>query len=140
MPVRVDAATAQARWVAGVSAATQKISEGVDRVSTAPGQKAAQKAQKWLNEVTAAAPKWQRNVARVSLGEWQDAMKNVGIPRVAQGAQAKQDKYGAGMSAFLPFLTNVVSRADQMDDSTLAARIAKATFVMTETAKYRGGS
>lgn len=138
MPVRVNAQDATQRWVSGVSGATQKIAEGVDRVTQAPGAKAAAKAQKWLNEVNASAAKWQRNVARVSLTEWQDAMKNVGIPRVAQGAQAKQAKYEAGMAAFLPFLSNVVSRADQMDDTTLASRINKAVFVMTETAKYRG--
>src|SRR5574337_2009535 len=88
MPVRATAADATSKWVTNLSGSTERIKAGVQRVTTAPGQKAAAQSQKWLQRVTASQDKWRQRVASVSLQSWQASMTDVGIPRVAQGAQA----------------------------------------------------
>lgn len=137
--VRVTPAQATAKWLSRIQAATQEITQGVERVQTAPGQLAAAKYNKWITGVQEAAQKWRRNVSRVSLQEWQDAMKNVGIPRIAQGAQQKQHKVEAFQAEFFPFLEGKMRIINAMPDNTLEDRIAKATAMMRANAEFKRG-
>lgn len=137
MPVRHDAASATSKWVQNLSASTQAITQGVQRVTKSPGAAAAANKQGWVNGVNAAADKWARRVGAVSLSDWQDAMINVGVPRVAQGAQAKQGKFESFMSDFLPYLKSVTDKVDQMPRDTQEARIARAVAQMRGTAGYQ---
>lgn len=130
MPVRTTPEQAQAKWVQRIGAATQAITDGVNRVQQAPGQKAAAKSQKWLQNTQAAADKWRRNVQAVSLQDWQRLMTDVGIPRIAQGAQAKQAKYGAFAAQFFAHLQAGVSKVEAMPDTTFEERIARSVAMM----------
>ncbi len=89
-----SSAEVTAKWLRNIQAAQPEMQAGVDRLTTSPGQSAAAKKQKWINALMDAATqdKWSRNVQSVSLQQWQAAMKDYGINRVAQGAQAKQAK------------------------------------------------
>lgn len=137
--VRVSPQQATAKWLSRIQAATQEITQGVERVQTAPGQAAAAKFQKWVTGVQESAQKWRRNVARVSLQEWQDSMKQIGIPRVAQGAQAKQGKVERFQSEFFPYLEAGMRQVASMPDTTLEDRIAKATAMMRYNANFKRG-
>lgn len=137
MPVRTTPEQAQAKWVQRIGAATQQVTEGVQRVQTAPGQKAAAKQQKWLQNTQAAADKWRRNVAAVSLADWQNLMVNVGIPRIAQGAQAKQAKYGAFAQQFFQHLQAGVSKVEAMPDTTFEERVARAVTMMRHNRDFK---
>lgn len=139
MPVRATSAGATAKWVSNLSSATERMKTGSERVTTAPGQLAAAAADKWIARVTAAKQKFATNVAKVTLQEWQNAYQNIGIPRVAQGAQQKQAKVEAFMSEFLPYLQTGVAQIDKMPSVTLEDSIARATAMIRYNAKFKKG-
>lgn len=137
--VRVTPAQAASKWKDRLSAATTEIEQGVARVQEAPGMAAAKQINKYLAGVQASAQKWRTNVSRVSLGEWQDAMKNVGIPRIATGAAAKVGKVEQFQAEFQPHLEKVMAEVHAMPSDNLAQRIQRATRMMEGNAKFTRG-
>jgi hypothetical protein len=79
-------------------------------------------------------------VARVSLADWQNSYINIGVPRVAQGAQAKQSKVLAFHEEFLPFLKRGVDQIDAMPSTTIEDGIARATAMIRYNAKFKRGT
>ncbi len=65
--------------------ATEDIRIGVNRVTEAPGEKAAAKVDKMRANLLAAidSGKWSAGVKRVGLEEWKAKMTEKGIPRIA---------------------------------------------------------
>lgn len=117
-----------------------KISAGIDRVTTAPGQKAAAKKDKYVAGVTASQDLWARRVAAVDLGTWQ-ARAKAGVSRIAEGAQQKGDKYETAAAPVFAHMDSVLSRVDAMPDNTLEQRIQKSAEYQRGMAQYkaRGG-
>lgn len=137
MAVRVTPDQAQAKWLTRLQGATQDITNGVNNVTVAPGQKAAAQSQKWLQNVTAAQDKWKRNVGAVSLEQWKQYMLNVGVPRVAQGAQAKQAKFGSFAQQFFPHLEAGIAKVSAMPSTTLEDNINRAVAMMRHNASFK---
>ena len=133
-----DPVSAAANWTAGLTGAGQKITDGVNRVNQAPGQKAAAQAQKYINNVTASVPKWQRKVAGVTLEQWRSAMITKGVPRVASGAQASQGKFQGALVPLFQFMQSLWQQVDAMDTSTPAARDAKMLAWSQGMRNYQG--
>lgn len=140
MPVRATPADATSKWVTNLSGSTERIKAGVARVTVAPGQRAAAQSQKWLQRVTASQDKWRTRVGSVSLQSWQASMTDVGIPRVAQGAQAKQNKFQAFAAEFFPYLQQGVQRIDAMPSTTLEDNINRAVAMIRHNAGFKRGS
>lgn len=141
MPVRATPQQATQKWVTNIGQATERITAGVQAVQTAPGQAAAAAHQKWLTRVQESADKWRQRVGSVSLQDWQQSMVNVGIPRIAQGAQAKQGKMESFMSDFLPYLSQGVNRVEQMPSVTLEDNINRAVAMIRHNSQFkRAGS
>lgn len=128
------------KWAQRLSASTQEITRGVQNVTQAPGQLAAAQRQAWLARVQAAADKWARNVARVSLQDWQNKMLTVGVPRIAQGAQANQDKMAAFAAEFLPYLDRGVAQVKGMPNVTLEDSINRAIAMIRHNANFKRGT
>lgn len=128
-----------AKWLRNIQSAQQEMQAGVARVTVSPGQAAAAKRQKWINALSdpATQDKWARNVSSVSLGQWQQAMNEYGIARVAQGAQAKQAKFERAMGSLLTYIDQGVSQVRQMDDSNYAAREQRALAMMRWMRNYK---
>jgi len=137
MPVRSTPATATAKWVQNLSAASDRMTAGAQAVQTAPGVAAAAAADKWLQKVTASKAKFAANVGAVTLQQWQQAYVNIGVPRVAQGAQAKQAKVQSFMTQFLPYLQTGVATIDAMPSTTLEDGIARATAMIRYNSKFK---
>ncbi len=137
MPVRTTSADATAKWLANISNSSARMQAGAMRVQTAPGQAAAAAADKWLAKVTAAKAKFAARVGSVSLQEWQQAYINVGIPRVAQGAQAKQAKFTAFLDQFLPYLASGLQQIDKMPSTTVEDGVARASAMIRWNAKFK---
>jgi hypothetical protein len=133
---KMNATNATAKWLANLSNSTTEITAGVNAVTTAPGQLAAAKVQTWLARIQASAQKWQTNVSAVTLQEWQQAMINVGIPRIASGAQAKQGKYLAFANKFFPYLESGVATVRAMPKVTLQDGIQRAVAMIQYNAKF----
>jgi hypothetical protein len=110
---------------------------GAMAVTTAPGQAAAAAADKWLARVTASKDKFRSRVASVSLQDWQNSYVQVGIPRVSQGAQAKQAKFLAFFDQYLPYLQAGLSTIDKMPNVTLEDGIARASAMIRYNAKFK---
>lgn len=134
----LDPTKATAKWVTNLSNATQAITAGVNDVTVAPGQLAARQVNTWLARIQASAQKWAKNVGAVSLQEWQQAMINVGIPRIAQGAQANQGKYLAFAQSFYPYLSQGQAKVKQMPKVTLQDGINRAVAMIQHNAAYSG--
>lgn len=139
MPVRVNAEQATRKWVDRLSGATTEIQEGIQRVDTAPGQKAVAKRDKWRNNLQASEQKWVNNTGRVTLEEWKQSAVEIGVPRIAQGAQAKQGKMRRFQEEFLPFLARGVQQVEAMDDTTFEQRVQKSVAMMRHNRNFRRG-
>jgi len=139
MPVKSTSTDATAKWLANLSAASGRMQSGAMGVTKAPGIAAAAAADKWLAKVTAAKAKFAARVQSVSLQDWQNAYINVGIPRVAQGAQAKQGKVQAFFDEFLPYLQRGMATIDNMPSVTLEDGIARASAMIRYNAKFKRG-
>lgn len=104
-----DAASVAARWASQMGASTQKMTDGINSVTTSPGQAAAAAKSLWQTNTAAAADRFAANVAAVPLSAWKEATITKGVSRVASGAQAAQPKYQAAMGTWLPKIGSIVS-------------------------------
>lgn len=138
--VRLNPQDATQKWVNNLSGATSAIQAGIDRVTEAPGMKAAAKAQKWIQAVTASQDKWKRNVSAVSLDQWKSLFKAVGVQRIAQGAQAKQGKYTAFATQFYPHLERGIAKISAMPDTSFEERIQRAVVMMRHNHEFQRSS
>jgi hypothetical protein len=136
MPVRTTPQAATQKWVTNLSGASDRMKAGAMGVTVSPGVAAAANADKWLARVTAAKAKYIAGSQRYTLAQWQSAYVNVGIPRVAQGAQAKQGKVQDFLTQFLPYLAQGAAQIDQMPTTTLEQSIAKASAQMRYNAAF----
>lgn len=121
----LDPTTVANKWAQRLGMASEDIKRGVQGVTVAPGIAAAKQADVWLNNITASKPKWIRRVSSVSLSDWQDAMINKGLPRVAQGANEAIPKMTDFLTQFLPHVEQVSARVAAMPKGTLEAGIAR---------------
>lgn len=96
-----------AKWAQGLASAGTRITEGVNSVSTAPGQAAARQKAVWAQNVAASQDKWAARVASVSTADWQQAMISKGVPRIGTGATAAQPKFATFMGQLLPHIAQV---------------------------------
>ena len=127
------------KWNRRIKAAVPDIQAGIQRVTTAPGEAAAAKADKLLQKVTEAitSGKWAERVRSVTVEDWRRAALNKGIPRIAAGADGAMDKQREFASQLLPYLDRVVSEVKRMPDLTLEDAIARASYVIREMSKFR---
>lgn len=135
---KLDPAAGADRWAANLSGATAQITAGVNAVTRAPGQAAAANVQVWLARVQASAQKWQTNVGKVTLPEWQRAMTEKGIPRIAQGAQANKDKVLAFNQKFYPHLQAGMAKVNNMPKVTLQDNVQRAVAMIMHNASFKG--
>jgi hypothetical protein len=124
-----------ANWASRLGASTQKIQDGVNSVTVAPGQAAARQADVWLQNTQAAQAKWKARVASVSLGDWQAAMNGKGVQRIAAGATAAQPKFQAFMTQFLPYVQ--AGRNSLPARGTLDQNINRAVAMMRHNAAFK---
>lgn len=99
-----DAQSAAQNWASRLGQSGDKIKAGVQGVTTAPGLTAARQKDVWAANVAAAKDKWATRVAGVSLPEWQSAMIDKGLNRIASGATAAQPKFAEFMTQLLPHI------------------------------------
>ena len=133
---RVNPADGAAKWARNLGAATQDIAAGIDRVTQAPGQKAAAASGKWLQKVSQAEGKFKSNVASVSLSSWQAAAKD-GVNRVAAGANAKKGKMEAFATEFYAHLDRGAAAINAMPTNTVEDGIAKAAAQIRHNAAFK---
>lgn len=99
------------KWAQNLTNSVQSIKDGVQSVTTSPMEAAAAQAQQYAAGVQAAinSGKWQAGLRRVSLGQWQQAVLNKGLPRIADGANQAKSKVQNVMQQLLPHIQAGVS-------------------------------
>ena len=122
---RLSPEEAAAKWASRTSAASGDYAAGIERVTEAPGAKAARKAAKWRQGIQDNAAKWERNVAAVPLDVWKSAARDKGAARLAQGVQAAESKMADFQREIQPHIDSGLSKINAMPDTTVEERIAK---------------
>lgn len=130
------AAQAAAKWTQNLGAAGQRITDGVNAVTVAPGQVAARNKTAYVNGVQAKADKWASRTAAVPLNDWQQSVIQKGVPRIASGAQAAQPKMEAFMAKFLPYTASGVASLPARGG--LEANIARSAAMIRHSANFKG--
>lgn len=125
-----------AYWLTGISGATQKISDGVDRVTQAPGMAAAAQADVWAQNVAASKAKFIANSRRVSLTDWQTATK-AAIGNVASGAQRKQQKYQSAIGPVLSHVAAGQAKLASMPRGSYAQNVQRMTSFVDHMHNYQ---
>ncbi|HEY1716219.1 MAG TPA: hypothetical protein VGG07_25200 [Solirubrobacteraceae bacterium] len=108
MAVKATASDAAAAWASGFGAAGTKYTAGINAVTVAPGQLAANQKAAYLANVQASANIWASKVAAVDLGTWKTAATTTGASRLGSGATKGQPKVQAFMQNFIPQLSSIV--------------------------------
>lgn len=96
-----------ASWAQGLVGSREKMVDGVNAVTVAPGVKAAAQKSVYVTNVQQNADKWAKRTAAVSVDEWRQSMLTKGLDRVAGGATAAQPRFANFVSQLLPHIENV---------------------------------
>lgn len=122
-----------------LSAATEDIRQGVNRVTVAPGQLAAAKVDKMRQNLLASIDDgtWATNVAKVTLPEWKADMLEKGVNRIGPGVQAAIPKTAVFFDELFEHQDVIVGEIEHMPDLTLDDNIARATHNMRRMADFK---
>lgn len=133
------------KWGRRLNASGADIEAGVNRVTEAPGAKAAASAQLMLQRLQEAINNgtWARQVGKVTLDDWKTSMKNKAIPRIGQGVQSAQQRKVGIINATLQAVDQAAAAANALPKGNIEASIQRATTFMrrmSELAPKRTGA
>ncbi len=106
-------------------------------MTASPTEKAAAKVDDWVNGVARSRDKFTRGLRRVTLADWQSAMIEKGVPRIALGAQKAEPKMAAFLTEFLPHVERVAQQVRAMPKGGLENGIARVTAQVRGNAQFR---
>lgn len=121
MPIKLTPEEAAVKQATRLKNSTEDIRRGIDRVTEAPGVKAAAKQDKMLANLTQAVQngKWARNVAAVSLEEWKRKTRDIGVNRIAAGIDGAKEKQVQFYTQLFAYQETVQREIQKMPDITL---------------------
>lgn len=116
-----------ADWAAGMNNSQEKVKRGVNAVKEAPGVTAAKSIEKMRANWIAAldSGRWQMNTTAVTLQAWQSAMINKGLPRIADGVRAAQQKVQNYATRAMPVYETLQNQIRQMPKRTVQDSLAR---------------
>jgi hypothetical protein len=115
------------KWSRRLTAAGPDITAGVNRVTQAPGAKAAAAAPLMLANLTESVTSgaWAARVGSVSLPTWQSSMINKGVPRLATGVTQAVANKQTQVQAFLSAVDAAVADTNTLPRGGLEQNIAR---------------
>jgi len=127
------------KWARNLKSATDSITIGVDAVTVAPTASAAKKKDKFRANLLKAIDdgRWERGLQSVSLADWQSAMKDRGIPRIAAGVDSAQSDMAAFGEELMAFESGLSDKVKKMPDVTLEDNIARMTTFVRGMAGFQ---
>lgn len=130
------------KWKRRISASTQDVRAGVERVTESPTEKALAKKDKMVARLMESLQngKWEAGLRRVSLEDWRRAMLEKGLGRIAQGAEAATDKVAQFASELLPHIDAGKRQIASMPDVTLEDSINRVGTFLRHMHEFRRGS
>jgi len=127
------------KWNRRLKGATEDVRRGVERVTEAPGVKAAAKQEKMKTRLNASIDDgtWGKNVSGVSLSEWKDKFIKKGIGRISSGVDGATDKMKSFANELLSHEEAGKAIIDKMPDISLEDSKARASAWIDHMAKFR---
>jgi hypothetical protein len=122
-----------------LKASSADIRAGIERVSVAPGQQAAAKADKMRQNIVASieSGKWQKRVASISLEEWKRQATDKGIGRIAAGVDGAAAKIEAFYAELFPYQEQLQNKISKLPDLTLEDSINRMTTFVRGMAEFK---
>lgn len=129
MPITMTPSEFQLKHSRRLKAALEDMRTGVERVTQAPGAKAAQSADKMRSKLMEAldSGKWARRVGSVTLDQWKTSMTQKGIPRVSAGIDGAAQKTTEFATQLFEHENRVLEEVNRMPNVTLEDSITRAT-------------
>ena len=129
---------AQEKHARRLKASVPDITAGVERVTEAPGKKAAAKADKMLANLTEKVRDgtWAKRVGAVSLEDWKKKMIEKGVPNIAGGIDLAAAKTEDFFSQLFAYQDSIKVALDKMPDLTLEDSISRMTKWVRDMAKF----
>jgi len=136
---RVTADEYAEKWARRLKAAAPDITRGVERVTVAPGKKAAEAQQLMLDRLTASIldGTWAARVSGVSLEDWKQALIQKGVGRIASGVDAASPKQAAMAVKLLAAVDSAVAKVNTMPKGDIEQSIARMTTFTREMHKAK---
>jgi len=119
--------------------AVEDIRAGVNRVTVAPTQLAARKADKMLAKLTERIKDgtWAARLQKVTLEEWRQKMVDKGLPRIPGGIDAAADKVRDFASQLLPYIDAGLAKIRSMPDMTVEDAVNRAATWIRYMASFK---
>lgn len=133
-----DAGTVAAKWLSRTQSAQGDYTAGVQNTDKDPTALAIAQGPRYIARVQESFNngKWANGLRRVGKAGWQAATV-AKANNFSTGVGAAEGKVQSAFASLLPFEASLQSRVNQMPNVTLQDRIARATFWITEMAKYQ---
>lgn len=133
------AAETTEKWGRRTKSAVSDAIAGVNRVTEAPGAKAAAKAEKMKQNLVKSIDDgtWGKRTAAVSLSEWKEKTTSKMSARMSSGVDNAMSKRAKFDAALIPAIESARSKIDGMPDLTIDDNINRATTFMKEMAKFK---
>jgi hypothetical protein len=127
------------RWNATLKASTDKIRQGVAKVDAAPSAKAIANKDVLKARLLEAIEKgrWERQLGKVTLDDYKRLMTDVGIPRIASGADANVGKVQDFAGKLIPAVNSALSKVAPIKPVTLEDSVNRMTTFVREMAKFK---
>ena len=128
------------KWARRLRGATEDIRRGVEKVSEAPGEKAAQNQEALIQNFVESvnSGRWAARVRGVSLADWKQATIDKGIPRIGQGVESAQPKMARIAAELLPAVDAAAAAARALPKVTLEDSIQRMTTFVRKMAEFKG--
>ena len=115
------------KWARRLQGSTQDIRQGIERVTEAPGEKAAAAQDALLLNFTESvnSGRWAASVRNVSLADWKKAALDKGVARIPAGVEAATPKMASIAAELLPAVDAAAEAAKRMPNTTFDDRIQR---------------
>jgi hypothetical protein len=130
---------AQEKHARRLKGSTEDIRQGIQRVTEAPGIKAAKKTDKMRTNLLNAidSGKWTARVQSVSLESWKTLMADKGIPRIAAGIDGAKEKTTEFFAQLFPYQDSLSSKVNSMPDITLEDNLQRMTTFVRGMSQFK---
>lgn len=127
------------KWGRRLKGATQDIRDGIDRVTEAPGKRAAAASDRMRTNLLASIDDgtWASQVAKVSVEDWKSAAKEKGIGRIAQGVDSALPSQALMAEKLLAAVDATVAEVNRTPRGGLEENIQRMTTFARGMAKRK---
>lgn len=122
-------------WASGLQGASARIRRGVEKVTEAPGQKAAKESARYLTGVQNKVDLWKRRVSAVSVEDWRNMLLEKGLGRIAQGVTSAKPAQVQMAQRLLSEIDAAVTEANKIPKGDIEQSIQRAAAFMRRMAK-----